>query len=217
MYYDWSYDFSGKLIGVPAESSFEGFDRSDLGLKPIDMEIFPGLIFTRFMPGGCSVAEELVPLREPLSHYRIEQMKPFGTHAITPIAADWKVAVENNSEAYHVPIGHPGLQRIYGASYSLEIPGNGTSRGGGQPCEVSPKSTWSERNYLSSRRESITFRQTGRGRGSTIVHSPILLSISIRTRSTTSRSCRSLPANAMPAREPMPLKTTGARYASRDG
>lgn len=148
MYYGWSYDFSGKPIGVPAESSFEGFDRSDLGLKPIDMEIFLGLIFTRFILGGCSVAVELAPLRDPLSHYRIEQMKPIGTRAITPIAADWKVAVENNIEAYHVPIGHSGLQRIYGAPYSLEIPGIGTSRGGGQPCEVSPKSTWSERNYL---------------------------------------------------------------------
>jgi phenylpropionate dioxygenase-like ring-hydroxylating dioxygenase large terminal subunit len=148
LYHGWSYDLSGRLIGVPSEASFEGFDRSQFGLKPVEMEIFLGLIFIRFLPGGPSVAEELAPIREALSHYRIEQMTPFGAHGITPIAADWKVAVENNSEAYHVPIGHPGLQRLYGTTYSLEILGNGTSRGGGQLCEPGPKSSWSERHYL---------------------------------------------------------------------
>lgn len=148
LYHGWSYDFSGKLIGVPSEASFEGFDRAEFGLKPVEMEVFLGLVFIRFLPGGPPLADELAPLREPLSHYRIEQMKPFGPHAITPIAADWKVAVENNSEAYHVPIGHPGLQRIYGATYSLDILGNGTSRGGGQMQEPTAKSTWSERLYM---------------------------------------------------------------------
>jgi phenylpropionate dioxygenase-like ring-hydroxylating dioxygenase large terminal subunit len=148
LYHGWSYDFSGKLIGVPNESTFENFDRAEFGLKPVEMDMFLGLIFIRFLPGGPSLAEELAPLREPLGHYRIEQMKPFGPHSVTPIEADWKVAVENNSEAYHVPIGHPGLQRIYGASYSLEILGNGTSRGGGQLQEPTAKSTWSERHYM---------------------------------------------------------------------
>jgi phenylpropionate dioxygenase-like ring-hydroxylating dioxygenase large terminal subunit len=51
-----------------------------------------------------------------LGFYRIAEMEPVGSHSLTPIAADWKVAVENNSEAYHVPVGHPGLQRLYGST-----------------------------------------------------------------------------------------------------
>ena len=45
------------------------------------------------------------------------------------------MAVENNSEAYHVPIGHPGLQRhLWHRATASRLLGNGTSRGGGQPC-----------------------------------------------------------------------------------
>jgi phenylpropionate dioxygenase-like ring-hydroxylating dioxygenase large terminal subunit len=112
------------------------------------METFLGLIFVRFKPGGPALADELRSLHEPLSHYRVEQMEPLGPHAVTPIAADWKIAVENNSEAYHVPIGHPGLQRLYGPTYRLEIFENGVSHGGGPLCEPTQRSTWSERHYL---------------------------------------------------------------------
>lgn len=148
LYHGWSYDLSGNLVGVPNENTFEGLDRSRMGLRPVEMDTFQGLIFIRFEPGGPSLAEELEPLREPLSHYRIEHMEPLGPHAVTPIAADWKIAVENNSEAYHVPVGHPGLQRLYGPTYRVEILGTGASHGGGRLCEPSQRSTWSERHYL---------------------------------------------------------------------
>jgi phenylpropionate dioxygenase-like ring-hydroxylating dioxygenase large terminal subunit len=147
-YHGWSYDLAGRLAGVPAENSFEGLNRSEYGLKPVEIEMFLGLIFVRFVAGGPSLADELAPLREPLSHYRLEEMVPLGGQTLTPIAADWKVAVENNSEAYHVPVGHPGLQRLYGKTYSLEILGNGVSRGGGALCPPTNKSPWSERAYL---------------------------------------------------------------------
>lgn len=147
-YHGWSYDFAGRLIGVPHEDTFEGLARESFGLRAIEFEVFMGLVFIRFRPGGPSVSTELEPIREPLSHYRIEQMQPIGPHTETPIAADWKIAVENNSEAYHVPVGHPGLQRLYGSTYRLQILGNGTSTGGGALLEPTPRSTWSERHYL---------------------------------------------------------------------
>lgn len=147
-YHGWSYDLAGRLAGVPAESSFEGLNRAEYGLKPVEMDTFLGLIFVRFVSGGPTLGEELALLKEPLSHYRLEEMVPLGNHSLTPIAADWKVAVENNSEAYHVPVGHPGLQRLYGKTYSLEILGNGISRGGGALCPPTNKSPWSERAYL---------------------------------------------------------------------
>ena len=148
LYHGWSYDFSGRLKGVPNQETFENFDREEFGLRPIELETVMGLIFIRFRSGDASVAEEIKPILGPLGHYRIEQMEPLGPHATVPIAADWKIAVENNSEAYHVPIGHPGLQRLYGSTYQLEILGNGTSTGGGQLCESNRRSTWSERHYL---------------------------------------------------------------------
>jgi phenylpropionate dioxygenase-like ring-hydroxylating dioxygenase large terminal subunit len=78
---------------------------------------------------------------------RVPEMEPLGQHNLMPIAADWKVAVENNSEAYHVPSAHPGLQRLYGPTYRYEVKPLGVSHGGGRLLDR-PSPSWSERHYL---------------------------------------------------------------------
>ncbi len=54
--------------------------------------------------------------------------------------------MDNNIEAYHVPVGHPGLQRLYGTTYSFEVQPLGVSRGGG-PLRDRLSTNWSERHY----------------------------------------------------------------------
>ncbi|QEX18918.1 (2Fe-2S) ferredoxin [Hypericibacter terrae] len=146
-YHGFLYDLDGRLMGVPSEDSFPGLDKSEYGLRPVEMEIFLGLVFIRFGGDGPSIAEQFEPYREALGFYRIAEMEPLGPHSHTPIAADWKVAVENNSEAYHVPVGHPGLQRLYGTTYRYEVKPLGVSHGGGRLIDR-PSPSWSERHYL---------------------------------------------------------------------
>jgi len=146
-YHGFVYDLDGRLKSVPSEDGFPGLDKSEFGLRPIEMEIFMGLVFIRFSGDGPSVARQFEPYRNALEFYRIAEMEPLGPHNLTPIAADWKVAVENNSEAYHVPSAHPGLQRLYGPTYRYEVKPLGVSHGGGQLVDrLSPN--WSERHYL---------------------------------------------------------------------
>jgi phenylpropionate dioxygenase-like ring-hydroxylating dioxygenase large terminal subunit len=146
-YHGFLYDLDGRLVGVPSEDSFPGLDKAEFGLRPLEMEIFMGLIFIRFGGDGPSVAEQFEPYREALGFYRIAEMEPLGSHSHTPIAADWKVAVENNIEAFHVPVGHPGLQRLYGPTYRYEVKPLGVSHGGGRLVDR-PSPNWSERHYL---------------------------------------------------------------------
>jgi phenylpropionate dioxygenase-like ring-hydroxylating dioxygenase large terminal subunit len=146
-YHGFLYDLDGRLMAVPSEDSFLELDKNKLGLRSIEMEIFMGLVFIRFGSDGPSIAEQFDPYREALAFYRIAEMEPLGRHSMTPIAADWKVAVENNSEAYHVPTAHPGLQRLYGPTYRYEVQPLGVSHGGGQLVDR-PSPNWSERHYL---------------------------------------------------------------------
>jgi phenylpropionate dioxygenase-like ring-hydroxylating dioxygenase large terminal subunit len=146
-YHGFAYDLRGRLIAVPGEQEFDGIDKSELGLVPIELDVFLGFVFIRFADdGGPRIAEQLAPFRDALALYRTEEMEPFGASSTTEIRADWKVAVDNNVEAYHVPIGHPGLQRLYGTTYSLEVQPLGVSRGGGT-LRDQVSTNWSERHY----------------------------------------------------------------------
>ena len=146
-YHGFTYDLKGRLVGVPGEKDFEGIDKRELGLAPIELDVFLGFIFIRFAKdNGPRIAEQFAPFRDALALYRTEEMVPYGELFTAPIRADWKVAVDNNTEALHVPIGHPGLQRIYGTTYSFELQPLGVSRGGGRLRDET-SSNWSERHY----------------------------------------------------------------------
>lgn len=111
------------------------------------MEVFLGFVFIRFAPDdGPSVAAQFAPFHEALALYRTEAMVPVDPGHTTEIRANWKTAIDNNIEAYHVPVAHPGLQRLYGTTYSFELQPLGVSRGGG-PLRDKLSTNWSERHY----------------------------------------------------------------------
>ncbi len=146
-YHGFTYDLSGRLVAVPAEEAFDGLDKSCHGLRPVEIENFLGFLYVRFGGDGPSVAEQMAPYRAALERYRTAEMRPFGPGHGTPIQADWKVAVENNIEGYHIAPAHPGLQRLYGADYRFETRPLGASHAGGRLRETAAGS-WSERHYL---------------------------------------------------------------------
>src|ERR1700730_5676805 len=76
-YHGFTYDLKGRLIAVPGEQEFEGIDKSELGLVPVEMDVFLGFVFIRFVDdGGPRVAEQRGPFRDALALYRTEEMEP---------------------------------------------------------------------------------------------------------------------------------------------
>jgi phenylpropionate dioxygenase-like ring-hydroxylating dioxygenase large terminal subunit len=145
-YHGWSYDFEGRLKAIPAEKTFPAIDKAEFGLKPIEVEEFLGFVFVRFKPGGMSVAERLAPYRAEMERYRTVEMVSRGTGWLCDIAVDWKNLIDNYLEGYHVPTGHPGLQRMFGNSYIAEAQPSGVSRQVGIIRDRLSEN-WSERMY----------------------------------------------------------------------
>ncbi len=46
--------------------------------------------------------------------YRFEELQPLGRVQLHPRALNWKTLGDNYSDALHIPIGHPGLTRLFG-------------------------------------------------------------------------------------------------------
>ncbi len=120
-YHGWTYGLDGRLKAVPAEASFPGIDKQTLGLRPLDIEVFLGFVFVRFRSGGPSVAERLAPYADELARCRLPEMEPIGAEWSFDRDVDWKTVMDNYLEGYHVPVGHPGLYRLFGSRYEVEV------------------------------------------------------------------------------------------------
>jgi phenylpropionate dioxygenase-like ring-hydroxylating dioxygenase large terminal subunit/AcrR family transcriptional regulator len=145
-YHGWSYHLDGRNRSVSAPDTFPQFDRSRFGLKPIELEVFMGMVFVRFRSGEPSVAERMETHRAELAHYRIEQMVPLDDLWVHEVDIDWKNLVDNYVEDYHFPMGHPGLSALMEPQYDREILPAGTMRLSHRMREK-PLKSWSAERY----------------------------------------------------------------------
>jgi phenylpropionate dioxygenase-like ring-hydroxylating dioxygenase large terminal subunit/AcrR family transcriptional regulator len=145
-YHGWTYHLDGRNRSVSAPDTFPQFDRSKFGLKPIELEVFMGMVFVRFRSGEPSVAERMGPHRAELAHYRIEQMVPLDDLWVHEVDIDWKNLVENYVEDYHFPMGHPGLSALMESQYDREFLPAGTMRLSHRMREK-PLKSWSAERY----------------------------------------------------------------------
>ena len=117
-FHGWVYNFDGTLRGAARPTSYAALDRKDFGLRPIEMEIWLGLIFLRFRPGPQgSVAEQRARFEPELSAYRPAEMVPSGQVWRTVLPVNWKSIRDVDNEGYHVAMAHPALQDLYGSAY----------------------------------------------------------------------------------------------------
>jgi phenylpropionate dioxygenase-like ring-hydroxylating dioxygenase large terminal subunit len=144
-YHAWGYDLDGRLAQVPYEETFDGLERADHGLVPVEHEVFMGFVFIRFEGGGPSVAEMMGPVADELALYRLEEMVPLGRVTLRPRHVNWKNVGDNYSDGMHIPVAHGGLTRLFGNSYTVEAVG-GVHRLSGR-LRDKPSARWSERAY----------------------------------------------------------------------
>jgi phenylpropionate dioxygenase-like ring-hydroxylating dioxygenase large terminal subunit/AcrR family transcriptional regulator len=145
-YHGWTYHLDGRNRSVSAPDTFAKFDRSKFGLKPIELEVFMGMVFVRFRSGEPSVAERMQPHATELAHYRIDQMVPLDELWVHDVPIDWKNLVENYVEDYHFPMGHPGLSALMEPQYDREVLPAGTMRLSHHMREK-PLRSWSAERY----------------------------------------------------------------------
>lgn len=144
-YHAWSYGLDGQLVRTPPWQGFDDLDKSTLGLKAVEQEVWRGFVFVRFESGLPSVAEMMAPYDAEIAPYRFEEMQPQGRVTLRPRPVNWKNIADNYSDSLHIPVAHPGLSRLFAGTYAIEAE-DWVDKMWGEVTR-SNSSNWSERGY----------------------------------------------------------------------
>ena len=119
-YHSWSYSLDGELkatphIGGMNKHSADGFDKSKNNLKEIRSYIWLDLIMININQNEMSFEEYIKPLSDRWEKFwpikdreLIHHSNDFGYFKLNA-KCNWKFAIENYCESYHLPWVHPGL------------------------------------------------------------------------------------------------------------
>ncbi|MES2135904.1 MAG: aromatic ring-hydroxylating dioxygenase subunit alpha [Pseudomonadota bacterium] len=123
-YHAWSYARDGRLVGVPHRNEYPGLQTEKLGLFPVALEQWHGFLFVTLEPGAPSVVEMMAPYADEVALYRFEDLRAIGRVTLRPRPLNWKTIADNYSDGLHIPVGHPGLTRLFGRNYRIEANGH---------------------------------------------------------------------------------------------
>jgi phenylpropionate dioxygenase-like ring-hydroxylating dioxygenase large terminal subunit len=119
-YHAWSYARDGRLVGVPHRNEYPDLRTEDHGLFPVSLEKWRGFLFVTLEPGSPSVAEMMSPYEDEVAPYRLADLRAIGRVTLRPRQLNWKTIADNYSDGLHIPVGHPGLTRLFGRNYRIE-------------------------------------------------------------------------------------------------
>ena len=119
-YHSWTYDFSGNLIATPNLGGInkhenKNFDKSKSSLKKVRSYVWLDLIFVNISNNEVSFEEYVKPLNNRWSEFLTKEDQAIITRAndygyfLLEAKCNWKFAIENYCESYHLPWVHPGL------------------------------------------------------------------------------------------------------------
>jgi phenylpropionate dioxygenase-like ring-hydroxylating dioxygenase large terminal subunit len=128
-YHSWCYGLDGALrstphVGGPGQNTHEDIKRNELGLIEIRSYVFMDVVFVNI--SGDAAPFEAVH-RDLMARWA-EFDKPLYHNSDSAfeltVASNWKLAVENYCESYHLPWVHPGLNLVSRLEdhYHLEEP-----------------------------------------------------------------------------------------------
>ena len=105
-YHAWTYDNTGRLVGLPGREGFPGVQVRSDGLTELPAAEFAGFLWVALDPDTTlDVSAHLGPLAEELDSWGIGRWSPLGEKVLdSPI--NWKLAVDTFSENYHFATVH---------------------------------------------------------------------------------------------------------------
>ncbi|MDD0840663.1 aromatic ring-hydroxylating dioxygenase subunit alpha [Curvibacter sp. HBC61] len=109
-YHGWSYALDGSLRGVPSPDSYgQCLDKSDYPLFGLRVETYGGMIFATFRDDIQPLADYLGPARKWIDLFMKQgagyPIKVGGEHRFR-FPGNWKIQLENTTDAYHFPLVH---------------------------------------------------------------------------------------------------------------
>ena len=102
-YHAWTYDLTGRLRA--ASHMADGFDPKGICLPELKTEIWQGFLFTSFDPEPQPLAPRLEDLSAHIANYQVGAYEA-GFQVEEVWDGNWKVLVENFTDAYHLSVVH---------------------------------------------------------------------------------------------------------------
>ena len=131
-YHSWSYDFNGKLTVTPhlgglGKHEVEGFDKNNSNLKEIKSNIWMDLIFININSNAKPFEDFIKPLEDRWFKFISKKDQKLIRHSTDngyfnmTVNSNWKFAIENYCESYHLPWIHPELNKVSNISDHYHI------------------------------------------------------------------------------------------------
>ena len=119
-YHSWSYNTDGKLIATPHIGGMnkhhaKDFNKSASGLKEIRSAVWLDLIMINITNNEIPFEKYIKPLSDRWSKFWHQKDRKLISHSNDygyfqlKANCNWKFAIENYCESYHLPWVHPGL------------------------------------------------------------------------------------------------------------
>ncbi|PIB25893.1 (2Fe-2S)-binding protein [Amylibacter kogurei] len=117
-YHSWCYALDGRLrstphVGGPGQNLHDNINRKELGLIEIPSHVYMDVVFVNisgnaepFEIANAAVLERWQEFDKPI--YSAGEDSCFNL----TVKSNWKLAVENYCESYHLPWVHPGLNVV---------------------------------------------------------------------------------------------------------
>ena len=133
-YHSWSYDFKGNLVATPHIGglnihNLDKFKKNQSNLKEIRSKIWMDIIFVNINSNEIDFDDYIKPLDQRWSkfinqedHQLLVHSKDYGSFDLE-VNSNWKFAIENYCESYHLPTIHPELNKVSNINDHYHIQG----------------------------------------------------------------------------------------------
>ena len=133
-YHSWSYDFEGNLVATPHIGGLnihnsKKFEKKNSDLKSIKTKVWMDIIFVNINSNEIEFDEYIKPLEQRWSKFinkndqkLIVHSNDYGNFNLE-VKCNWKFAIENYCESYHLPTIHPELNKVSNINDHYHIQG----------------------------------------------------------------------------------------------
>ena len=133
-YHSWSYSFEGKLVATPHIGGLnihesEKFDKLKSNLKEVRSKVWMDMIFVNINNNEVEFKKYIKPLEDRWLKFISKEDQNLLVHSNDngyfnlEVKSNWKFAIENYCESYHLPTIHPELNKVSNISDHYHIEG----------------------------------------------------------------------------------------------
>ena len=122
-YHSWSYDFKGNLVATPHIGGLnihnsDKFKKNQSNLKEVRSKVWMDIIFVNINSNEIDFEDYIKPLEDRWSKFINHDDQKLLIHSNDygyfdlEVKSNWKFAIENYCESYHLPTIHPELNKV---------------------------------------------------------------------------------------------------------